>query len=324
MSAASMNRRNYFITLFLAFFLFATLVPGESTASEAITMYLGEVQVLKIGQVERVAIGNPSVASNTILPQGQLVLLADAAGATTMHIWLKDGKELDFEIVVNQKKVIDDYRQLAALLKGFPGISTERNGDLTVIRGQIPMEDKPLYDRILKRYEGVLDLVTSKDNRSEVALLLKDIPNLTVQEVGGSTVLSGEISQEYALIIKIVEQKYPNIMNLTRVHAAVAGKMIYMSVKIMELSKSVTEKLGINWNVSGLIKPPGPSLEFGVEASRNGGSLLNAAGTSKALTAPGGADLTSARGYFGIATGVNSFIDLSLQNGDGVILARSI
>jgi pilus assembly protein CpaC len=308
------------VLLLCTLFLFVT-IPFECSARESITMFLGEVKVLEIDMIERVAIGNPAVASNSILPQGQLVLLADSVGATTMHLWLKDGKEKDFDIIVNEKKVFDDYEELVSLLSAFQGVQPIRLGDLTVIKGKINKKDKSQFDRILKRYDNVLDLVTARDIQSEVSLLLKDIPNLTVRDIGGYTVLSGEISKEFSPLITIIEQKYKNIMNLTRVHAAVAGKMIYMKVKIMELSKSITQKLGINWGnlMTGLT---GPSLEFGLETSRNGGTLLNADGTSAALTKPGGTSLTTSRGYFGIATSITSVINLSLQNGDGVILAE--
>jgi Flp pilus assembly secretin CpaC len=69
------------------------VLTTETQARQNISMYVGEVQVMEMGGIERVAIGNPAVASNTILPQGQLVFLADAVGVTTMHIWLKDGSE---------------------------------------------------------------------------------------------------------------------------------------------------------------------------------------------------------------------------------------
>lgn len=306
--------------LFLSFLLcWSAIASGASR--ESVTMFLGEVKVIKVEEIERVAIGNPTVASNSILPQGQLVLLADSVGATTMHLWLKNGTERDFDIVVTEKKDIDEYEQLVTLLSTFQGVKPIKIGELTVIKGKIHKKDKLQFDRILKRYDDVLDLVTARDIQSEVKLLLKDIPNLRVREVGGYTVLSGEISKEFSPLIEIIEQKYSNIMNLTRVHAAVAGKMIYMKVKIMELSKSVTQKLGINWGnlMTGLT---GPSLEFGWESTHNQGTLLNADGTSPVMTKPGGASLSSGRGYFGIATSITSVINLSLQNGDGVILAE--
>jgi len=297
----------------------SVLVPLDSHAREVITMYLGEVQVMEIDDIERVAIGNPSVASNSILPHGQLVLLADAEGSTTMHIWLKNGKEREFDIVVNKRQVFDNYQELAMLLKDIPGTSVTQTGELIVVKGKIHKKDQTQYDRIMKKYGEVLDLVTSRDTRSEVAQLLEEIPNLSIREIGGFTVLSGELSEEYSKIIEVVERNYGNIMNLTRVQTAVAGKMVYMKVRIVEMAKSVSEQLGIKWDQV----LSGPRFEFGVETSRNGATILNSKGVDQqALLKSGNANLNTAAGYFGITTGITSAINLLENTGDVVVLAE--
>lgn len=296
------------------------VLATEIQARENISMYVGEVQVMEMGGIERVAIGNPAVASNTILPQGQLVFLADAVGVTTMHIWLKDGSEKQFDITVKEKQVLASHQELVRLLADIPGISAVKNGDLSVIRGNISSHDKVRFERILKHYPDVLNLVTERDATSDISLLLEGIPGITVREIGGYSVISGEVSNEYEKVINIIEGRYPNILNMTRVQEAVAGKMVYMKVSIMEMSKSVTEKLGINWNVFDGI--PGPSFGFGVETNRNNSSILNSANVAPALAKSGRTDLTSASGYFGIATGIDSLIHLYEGTGDAVILAE--
>jgi len=282
-------------------------------------MYLGEVKVLQIGDIERVAIGNPKVASNSILPKGQLVILADSSGATTMHIWLKDGGEKQFDVVVKEKKTLDNYLELSKLLADIPGIHVEKIGEQTVIKGRLSERYKQYYLRIMARYKNVLDLVQPGEVRDDISRLLEDIPNIKIRDIGGYTVISGETSQEYANLIKLAESKFNNVLNMTRVHDAVAGKMIVMQVKIMEMSKSFSEKLGINWNVSNIL---GPSLAFGVEGVTNGATILNADNVSKVFTKAGAANLTTGTGYFGIATGITSLIDLSESTGDGVVLAE--
>ena len=301
-----------------AFLTFA--LPLEAGELDNISMYLGEVQVLEMGGIERVAIGNPKVVSNTILPQGQLVVLADSIGITTLHIWLKDGSEKQFDVIVKDKEVLDSFQELSSLLADIPGISVVKIGNQTVIKGSIAKKDRSQYDRILARYKDVLDLAGTRDTSSDISRLLEEVPNVSVQDIGGYTVISGEVDDEFDQLIKIVEKKFPNILNMTRVHEAVAGKMIYMKVKIMEVNKKVTESLGIKWqNLTGII---GPSFEFGVEGVRQGGTILNADGTSKVFTKSGNANLTTASGYFGIATGVTSLINLSEVTGDAVVLAE--
>jgi len=50
-------------------------------AGEQIELYLGEIKILKLGNIERIAMGNPEIASNSLLNNGQLLLIAEAAGA---------------------------------------------------------------------------------------------------------------------------------------------------------------------------------------------------------------------------------------------------
>jgi pilus assembly protein CpaC len=136
-------------------------------------------------------------------------------------------------------------------------------------------------------------------------------------------VISGEVNAEYEHLINIVQEKYSNVLNLTRVHKAVAGKMVYMNVRIMEMNRSVTENLGIDWNV--LKGIPGPSFEFGMEAHRNGSTILNNSQQEKvpqSLSKSGNTSLSSPTGYFGIATGIDSLINLYEGTGDAVVLAE--
>lgn len=307
--------------LFFALLLSAFHLPSASEARENIAMYVGEVRVLKISQIERVAIGNPKVASNTILPEGQLVVLADAVGVTTMHIWLQDGSEKEFDVTVKDKQEFDNHQELVRLLANVPGVTAEKNGETSVVRGQVSLQDKPRLDRILTRYSNVLDLVKVQDTIGDVSSLLDGIPGITVREIGGNTVITGEVDSSYDKVIKIIEGKYPNVLNLTRMRAAVAGQMVYMKVRIMEMNKNITEKLGINWNALGV---PGPSFEFGIETDRGNSTILNnnRGEVPASLKKSGNTNLTSATGYFGIATGIGSVINLMESTADAVTLAE--
>jgi len=308
--------------LFFALLLVCCL-PRAGEARENIAMYVGEVRVLKISEIERVAIGNPKVASNTILPEGQLVLLGDAVGITTMHIWLQDGSEKEFDVTVKDKQELDNHQELVRLLANIPGVTAEKNGETSVVSGKISLQDKARLDRILSRYSNVLDLVTVQDTIGDVSHLLEGIPGITVREIGGNTVITGEVDGSYDKVIKIIADKYPNVLNLTRVQSAVAGQMVYMKVRIMEMNKNLTENLGIDWNAAGIA---GPSFEFGIETDRRGSTILNNdrkyGDVPASLKKSGNTNLTTATGYFGIATGLSSLINLLESTNDAVMLAE--
>jgi len=309
--------------LFIGLLMLSCSLPAALKAapvtSKELNMYQGEVRVLAIGEIERVAIGNPKVASNTILPNGQLVILAGSPGDTTMHIWLKNGLEEQIDIVVSQKRTLKDYQELSRLLKDIPGVSVERIGQQTVVKGRVSDRYKASLERILARYKNILNLVQPGDTAEDIALLLEGIPSIKIRDIGGYTVISGEISKDYAGLLSLAEKKFSNVLNMTRVKQAVASKMIYMKVRIMEIDRSFTDQLGINWDMGNVL---GPSFQFGVETVRNGGTILNAEDTSKVFTKAGVTSLTTGTGYFGIATGITSMINLSETTGKGIILAE--
>lgn len=306
------------INIWLAVCSFLLIVALPCQAKRGIDLYVGEIQVIKTGRIDRVALGNPKIASNSILPNGQLIIMGDAAGATSMHIWLTGGEEQEYEIIVSDRAQYDDYQELATLIKTVPGVTINRIGELIVIGGEVDSKDTERLQKIVSQFKGILNLVSASDRHKEIEILLGNIPGSLIREVGANTVISGEVSKEYANLIKIVQGKYPDLLDLTRTPAAVAGKMIYMQVRIMEMSKKVQETLGINWADSMI----GPSFSFGVEGGRKGATILNDSNTSSVLGKTGVSNLTTAAGYFGIATGISSVLNFLETNGDTVVLAE--
>lgn len=50
--------------------------------NQYLKLYKGEVKVLRIGDVDRVAVGNGKLLSTSITKKGQLIILAEKAGET--------------------------------------------------------------------------------------------------------------------------------------------------------------------------------------------------------------------------------------------------
>jgi pilus assembly protein CpaC len=308
------------LAFILLFFLIDPTMALAKTPkkSRMLSMYLGEVKVLAIADIERVAIGNPKVMSSSILSQGQLVVMANAVGVTSLHLWLKNGGERQYQVRVEQKKNMDNYTQIKALLKDVPGVTVDKVGGQPVVQGFVAVEDQVVFNRIMDRYKDALNLVTPADSYQDISSLLSGIPNLKIRKMGRDTIIAGEVSQGDAKLIKMVAARYPTLLNMTKKQAVVAEKMVYMQVKIMEVSKTFTENIGIDWTTMGIT---GPSFEFGWEANRNNASIVNS-GISSTFTKMRVPDLTNGAGYFGIATKVGSTINIAERSGDAVTLAQ--
>lgn len=317
-SAVSLSHHSQrmMVALALIFFLMGICQSAHAAGKKSIAMYLGQVKVMEVGNVIRVALGNPKVVSNSLLHPGQLVMLANGVGITSMHLWLEDGSEMEFDVQVKEKQSFDSYREIKQLLTIIPTVSVKKVGELIVLSGTMKVDEQEIFERIVAQFKGVLNLVTHDNPYDEISSLLTAIPNLKVRTVGSNTVLSGEISDEYSNIITLVAGKFPNVINMTRAQATIASKMVYMEVKIMEVNKSFSEKLGIKWSNIGIT---GPSLQFGWQR-RDGASITSASSTSDSLKSSG--DLQYGAGYIGIATGITSTINLAEDTGDAILLAE--
>ncbi|HHJ11678.1 MAG TPA: hypothetical protein ENK00_00735, partial [Chromatiales bacterium] len=69
------------------------LLPLQAWAKrEFYHLYVGEVRVLNVTDIERVAVGNGKLLSTQILKNGQLVILPEKPGMTQVYIWDSKGR----------------------------------------------------------------------------------------------------------------------------------------------------------------------------------------------------------------------------------------
>ena len=102
----------------------------------------------------------------------------------------------------------------------------------------------------------------------EVASLLEQINGIDVSLVGRRIVVDGQIDSRDLARVKAVQQRYGDILILAREISTFEQKMLHFDVKITEISRDVTEELGINWSTSFA----GPTLNY--ERAWNQGANL--------------------------------------------------
>jgi len=70
--------------------------------TENVDMFVGEVKVLGRVSVDRVAVGNGSVIQVEVLDEGDLLVIAEAPGSSSIRLWHKDGTQSDFNVWVGE------------------------------------------------------------------------------------------------------------------------------------------------------------------------------------------------------------------------------
>lgn len=313
------------------------LLSGLCAEALALTLKVGEMRIIRPGDIERVAVGQPSIVSTSLLKNGQLLLFGETPGVTTMHLWLRNGQESRMEITVdaaefaaavNSGVLRQKHRYVAELVKHVPGIETKVVGDRIVLSGQYDSAFAELIGRVKEGYPEVLDLTVST-RFAEVQQMLGHIPNMEIKLVGAHFVLTGTVDESYEQTITTVQGKYEEIMDLTRKQIVELpdDKMVLMNIKITEFNKNASDNLGINWttNFAGPAGAFAATEGFGAPRVSGGSannSILGGTNTPGQLAGIDAASTQPSFGYFGIATEITSRINVAVQSGDALILAE--
>jgi pilus assembly protein CpaC len=86
--------------------------------------------------VQRVAVGNGKLLSVSSPERGQLLLLAEAAGTTTLQLWLRDGQQQRIRVAIGELDLSWRLEQVRRLLDGTRNVTARIAGNHVVLEGQ--------------------------------------------------------------------------------------------------------------------------------------------------------------------------------------------
>jgi pilus assembly protein CpaC len=99
-----------------------------------LSLYHGEVQVLDLADVVRLAVGNGEVLQATVV-SSQVILIGQSAGSTSLRVWTRAGTQFTYEVTVRSFDVSQILRDVQDLLAGEPGISARQVDGHVLIEG---------------------------------------------------------------------------------------------------------------------------------------------------------------------------------------------
>lgn len=97
-------------------------------------LYVGDSRVLEVAPT-RVAVGNGAIVSVTSLAGGELLLLGESAGRTSVQLWLRDGRQHRIDIEVAETDMHATLGVVRELLAGVDGIGARPIGNRIVLEG---------------------------------------------------------------------------------------------------------------------------------------------------------------------------------------------
>lgn len=146
----------------------AKLPPGrhidgpQEAMPRAISLYPGEVRVLNVRGVTRVAIGSGKIASATIVEDRQIVLLGEGQGATSVHVWLRNGRDFDMTVTVTADAGGNTLAAVRAMLAGTK-VEALQMGDRIVLTGNYDTDETAQRVALVKRaYPMLIDQIPAR------------------------------------------------------------------------------------------------------------------------------------------------------------------
>ena len=126
--------------------------PRSVINGPQLSLYHGEVQVLDLANVVRIAVGNGEVLRANVVAASQVVLIGESAGATSLRVWNRNGTQFTYEVNVRSFDVSQILRDVQDLLSGEPEISARQ------VDGHVLIEGDYTSPRTATRIEALLKI----------------------------------------------------------------------------------------------------------------------------------------------------------------------
>lgn len=127
------------------------------------TIAIGDVVTMRYPGVARIALGNGALLRATVVDDREIVLIGEATGNTTMHVWLRNGRQITHPIDVVAARPGKVAEELQAMLNEFPGLRARQIGDRIVLEGRHQdREGAVKLQRLAASFPQILNLVADQ------------------------------------------------------------------------------------------------------------------------------------------------------------------
>jgi len=177
--------------LLLMLFLAPGLVAFQGMAATRpqtnLKLQVGEVRVLSIKDVARVAVGNGHVVNAVTTDEKEVILFARHAGSSSLHVWSADGKRHRYLVGVAPEGSREIQKELRNVLERIPNAMVSVIGDRLLVEGDLISDgDRERIAALGRKYPQLLDF-TSQVGWDRMVLLdvqVVEVPRASLRELG--------------------------------------------------------------------------------------------------------------------------------------------
>lgn len=189
--------RQYRLALTLLLLCIALFPAGLEAKTRYLRMHVGEVRVLDMPDVKRVAVGNPEVVNYRPLDNGQLVLTATRPGESSLEIWTAGERQSRLVVTVSEANLSRKLHSAREIAGSIPGVSVREVDGLMILDGLIAPSDVPRLDMLKSALPGSVNLTRVRDFSIDQMVLMDvrivEISSRAAEQLGirWGTVASG-------------------------------------------------------------------------------------------------------------------------------------
>ncbi|MDE1182028.1 pilus assembly protein N-terminal domain-containing protein [Paraburkholderia sp.] len=132
----------------------------DAAKVSVLEMFRGEVRILHLpGTIKRIALGNGKLVTANVV-DGNLMLLGEAPGVTSLVVWNEKGIALQTTVRVSKGEVNASLDQLRAVLQSVPGLRIDAVGSNIVLSGVVHRNMVPVVKAATEDLKNVIDTTT--------------------------------------------------------------------------------------------------------------------------------------------------------------------
>jgi len=165
----------------------AAVAAPASPAETPLSLQAGEVRVLGIPGVARVAVGDGQIVKAVSTDDREVILFARKPGFSTLHAWTADGQVFRYAVQVAPEGARQLQDELRTVLERIPGARITPLGDKLLIEGDnLSDADRQRLAELGRRYPQLLDF-TGTVGWDQMVLLdvqVVEVPKMLLRELG--------------------------------------------------------------------------------------------------------------------------------------------
>lgn len=232
-----------------------------------LTLGVGQQKVIQLGDVSRVAIGEPEIADvKQVGGGGELLVTGIGEGRTSLLVWRSNRARASYTVVVRRQDPRELVSEVRALLGDREGIEVRVVGDHVYLEGEaLTPGDSERVQEIGRLFPSVRSFVRPGANARRLAaealnraLRKSGLPGVAASVVGDTLVLEGSVEskddlKKVDLVARAAAEKPESLVTVG------AKKMVLVEVDFVEVSAGKSRVAGV--------RPPSAIVSTGEGAS---------------------------------------------------------